>query len=133
MEMFFERIFDPSFLFALGIVMLGNGAIGFALQLTTRGIDILFMRRLVRNLIILVAGYLIFTAYQPSSDFGPQSLLPEEGTDWFGAGAKMLGAYLGAWAFLSALEKHAHNLFMFFDSSFYTEIKKPIKKKKLNF
>lgn len=129
MEMFFERILDPYLFLALGVAMLGNGVIGFTLRLTTHNIDILFMRRMMRNIIILVAFYLLFTAYQPSPEFDPQSLLPEEGTDWFDVGTKMFAAYLGAWAFLSALEKHVHNLFMFFDSSFYSEIKKPIKKK----
>lgn len=126
---FFERLLDPYLWFALGFAMFGNGILGLVVRSATHNIDILFMRRLVRNMFIVVMFYLLFTAYQPSPEFDPQSLLPPEGTDWFNVGIKILAAYLGAWALLSGLEKHAHNLFMFFDSSFYTEIKKPMKKK----
>lgn len=130
MEMFFERILDPYFLWALVFALGGNSVLGFVVQLAKPDIDILFVRRWVRNLLILVACYLLFVAYQPSPEFDPQSVLPKEETDWFDVGLKFFGSYLGAWAFLSGLEKYPHNLFMFFDSSFYREIKKSDKKKK---
>lgn len=130
MEMFFERILDPYFLWSLVFALGINSVFGFVVQLAKPDIDILFVRRWVRNGLILVACYLLFVAYKPSPEFDPQSLLPEEGTDWFDVGLKFFASYLGAWAFLSAFEKRVHNLIMFFDSSFYREVKKLDKKKK---
>lgn len=124
----FERILDPYFLLMFGVVMFGNGVLGFIIRFTTQSIDFLFVRSWTRNLLILVLCYIFFVAYHPAQETDIQWLLPKEETDWLSVATSMLAAYFGAWAFLCGLEKRAQNPAMFFDPEFYKKVERPKKK-----
>lgn len=133
----FGRFLDWDFLWMIvGIV--GCGLLGFVLRSTVgEELDFLFFRRTVRAmLMIAVVGYLLLVFFQPSPEFESLSqedtrqwLLPQEGTDWFSIIVNILAFYFGSWLLLSGVEKTLLNIGVFFDPSFFNEIKKPIKKK----
>jgi hypothetical protein len=130
MEMFFERFSDPDFLWLIAAIA-GCGVLGFAVQLTHAGVDILLFRRSVRFCLILAVGVIFLVSYQPAPDFDSQSLLPEEGgTDWFAVLVNILAIYFGSLALIGGAEKRFPNIMVFFDPSFYSVVKKSAKKKK---
>ena len=131
METLLGIILSSYFWFMLAVIIAGAGILGFFLPPKTLNIDFLDSRRFFRTMLIFfVVGHLFFTMYQPTEEFGPQSLLPEEGKDWITFWGNISFAYFAAWAFISGLEKRWHNPFAFFNGEFYKKIEKPAKKKK---
>jgi hypothetical protein len=123
-------ILSPYFWFMLAVIIACAGALGFFLPLKALGTDFLDSRRFFRTMLILfVVGHFLFTMYQPTEEFDPQSLLAEEGKDWLTFWGNILFAYFAAWAFVSGMEKRRHNPFIFFNREFYQKIEKPAKKK----
>jgi hypothetical protein len=118
------------FWFMLVVVMATAGALGFFLPPKALGTDFLDSRRFFRTtLILFVVGHFLFTMYQPTEEFDPQSLLAEEGKDWLTFWGNILLSYFAAWGFVSGMEKRVHNPFVFFDPSFYQRIDNQKKKK----
>lgn len=130
METLLGIILSSYFWFMLAVVMATAGVLGRFFPPKASDIDFLATRRFFRTILILfVIGHLLFTLYQPTEEFDPQSLLPEEGKDWLTFWADIIIAYFAAWAFVSGLEKRVHSPFVFFNSEFYQKIEKPKKKK----
>jgi hypothetical protein len=130
METLLGIVFSTYFWFTLAIVMSVAGGLGFFFTTKVPGIDFLASRRFFRLVLVaVVVGHLFFTSYQPSGEFDPQSLLPEEEKDWLTFWGNIFLAYFGAWALVSGLEKRVHNPFVFFYPTFYQKIENPKKKK----
>lgn len=124
-----RRFLDPDFLWIFASIF-GLGVLGFAVRQTSGDINILVFRRIVRGVLVIgIIGYLLFAFSQPRAEFDPQSLLPEEGTDWFSVAVNIFAFYFGAWALIAGLEKRIPNLFVFFDPTFYQKVEKAPKKK----
>lgn len=117
-------LFDMIFYIALA------GGFGYFLRSLHPNPNVLRFRRILQFGIVVSLFYILWVfAHLPEDD--PQSLITN-GADlsWISPMAVFLSVYFGAWAFIGGLEKRVHHIFIFFDPSFYSEIKKPAKKKK---
>jgi hypothetical protein len=132
MEILLGIVLSSYFWLTLAVAIASAGAFGFFSPLKVSSMDVLALRRFFRTvLMVAVIGYFIFTAYQPTAEFDPQSLLPEEGKDWLTFWGNTIIAYFAVWALVSGLEKRVHNPFAFFNFEFYQKIiEKPAKNKK---